>query len=155
MPADGSTQALVARRVQGVRKRADGGTEYFHAFLGATIVAPGHQQVLPLPPEFIAPRDGAEKQDCERTAAKRWLAKHGREAVHLKPVFLGDDTTDESGFAVVQPRGGIAIKVGGGPSLATHRLESTRAVFEWLVDARNLFAATPRQPAATNVDRNT
>jgi len=28
-------------------------------------------------------------------------------------------------------------------------------VFEWLVDARNLFAATPQQPAATNADRNT
>jgi hypothetical protein len=38
------------------RKRSDGGKEYFHAFLGASIVAPGHQQVLPLPPEFIAPR---------------------------------------------------------------------------------------------------
>ena len=57
------------------RKRSDGGTEYFHAFLGATIVAPGHQQVLPLPPEFIAPRDGAEKQDCERNAAKRRLER--------------------------------------------------------------------------------
>ena len=52
------------------RKRSDGGTEYCHAFLGASIVAPGHQQVLPLPPEFIAPQDGAEKQDCERNAAK-------------------------------------------------------------------------------------
>ena len=60
------------------RKRADGGTEYFHAFLGATIVASGHQQVLPLPPEFIAPRDGAEKQDCERNAAKRRLERASR-----------------------------------------------------------------------------
>jgi hypothetical protein len=48
----------------------DGGVEYFHAFLGASVVAPGHAQVLPLPPEFIAPQDGAEKQDCERVAAK-------------------------------------------------------------------------------------
>ncbi|HEY4175106.1 MAG TPA: hypothetical protein VGM42_18900 [Rhodopila sp.] len=53
------------------RKRADGGTEYFHAFLSASIVAPGHQHVLPLAPEFIAPQDGAEKQDCERNAARR------------------------------------------------------------------------------------
>jgi hypothetical protein len=33
------------------RRRADGGTEYFHSFLGASIVAPGHRQVLPLPPD--------------------------------------------------------------------------------------------------------
>ena len=57
------------------RKRADGGIEYFHAFLGASIVAPGHRQVLPLPPESIAPQDWAEKQDCERNAVKRWLAR--------------------------------------------------------------------------------
>jgi len=60
------------------------------------------------------------------------------------PVFAGDDTTDETGFAVVQPRGGVAIKVGSGPSLAVHRLESPRAVFEWLVEARDLLAAGPR-----------
>ena len=67
------------------------------------------------------------------------------------PVFAGDDTTDESGFALVQPRGGIAIKVGTGPSQALHRLDSPRAVFEWLVAARDLLAtpssATPRSPA--------
>ncbi len=61
------------------------------------------------------------------------------------PVFAGDDTTDESGFALVQPRGGIAIKVGSGPSLALHRLESPRAVYEWLVQARDLLAAPPKQ----------
>ena len=57
------------------------------------------------------------------------------------PVFAGDDTTDESGFAVVQPRGGIGIKVGSGPSLALHRLESPRAVYEWLVQLRDQLAA--------------
>jgi hypothetical protein len=73
------------------RRRSDGGTEYFHAFLGATVVAPGHTRVLPLPPEFITPQDGAEKQDCERAAAKRWLAKHGNALARFRPVFLGDD----------------------------------------------------------------
>ncbi len=57
------------------------------------------------------------------------------------PVFAGDDTTDESGFAVVQPRGGIAIKVGSGPSQALHRLDSPLAVFEWLVAARNMLSS--------------
>jgi hypothetical protein len=32
-----------------------------------------------------------EKQDCERGAAKRWLARHGRSVAHLLPIFLGDD----------------------------------------------------------------
>jgi trehalose 6-phosphate phosphatase len=59
------------------------------------------------------------------------------------PVFAGDDTTDETGFAIVQPRGGVAIKVGSGPSLALHRLDSPRAVFEWLTQARDLLAAPP------------
>ena len=41
-----------------------------------------------------------------------------------RPVFVGDDTTDEAGFARVQGSGGIAIKVGLGPSIAHHRIGS-------------------------------
>ena len=29
------------------------GSEHFHTFLGATRVAPGHETVVPLPPEFV------------------------------------------------------------------------------------------------------
>jgi hypothetical protein len=73
------------------RHRANGRVESYHAMLAATIVAPGHAMALPLMPEFIAPQDGAEKQDCERSAAKRWLAAHGRRLGHLQPIYLGDD----------------------------------------------------------------
>lgn len=73
------------------RRRSDGATEHFHAFLGASLVAPGHKKVLPLPPEFIAPQDGAEKQDCERNAAKRWLGKHAPALARYRPIYLGDD----------------------------------------------------------------
>ena len=59
--------------------------------LAATLVAPGHNMVMPLMPGFIAKPDGAEKQDGERNAAKRWLAAHGERVKPLKPVFLGDD----------------------------------------------------------------
>ena len=69
------------------RRRSDGGIEYFHSFLGASLVAPGHKKVLPLPPEFIAPQDGGEKQDCERNAAKRWLAKHGPSMARYRPIY--------------------------------------------------------------------
>jgi hypothetical protein len=40
---------------------------------------------------FIAPQDGAEKQDCEIAAAKRWLTAHGRRYAALDAVYLGDD----------------------------------------------------------------
>ena len=46
---------------------------------------------LPLLLEFIAPQDGAEKQDWERRAAKRWLATHGERVKDLRPIYLGDD----------------------------------------------------------------
>jgi len=58
--------------------------------LAATSVAPGHSKVVPLFPEFIAPQDGAEKQDCERKV-KRWHAKHGERLSWLRPIYLGDD----------------------------------------------------------------
>jgi hypothetical protein len=73
------------------RQRGKGEREYFHAMLGATMVAPGHDKVIPLEPEFIAPQDGAEKQDCENAAAKRWLAAHGEHYARLNPIYLGDD----------------------------------------------------------------
>ncbi len=65
--------------------------ESYHTLLAATAVAPGHSKVVPLFPEFIAPQDGAEKQDCERNAAKRWHAKHADRLRPLRPVYLGDD----------------------------------------------------------------
>jgi len=73
------------------RRRSNGKTEFFHAMLGATVVAPGHRHVLPLEPEFIAPQDRAEKQDSESRAAQRWLAAHGPQYASLMPIYLGGD----------------------------------------------------------------
>jgi hypothetical protein len=66
-------------------------TEYYHAMLSATLVAPGHNYAIPLEPEFIVPQDGAEKQDCESRAARRWLATHAADHAALSPIYLGDD----------------------------------------------------------------
>ncbi len=51
------------------------------------------------------------------------------------PVFVGDDVTDEHGFAVVRSLHGIAVKVGPGPTIANHRLDDVAAVRRWLDDA--------------------
>ena len=111
------------------RKRADGGTEYFHSFLGASIVAPGHARVLPLPPEFIVPQDGAEKQDCERNAVKRWLARHGPTLAHLRPVFLADDLMSCQPVAE-------AIQAVGGHFILTCKPSSHKTVTEYLHGAK-------------------
>jgi len=73
------------------RKRSDGDEEYFHSFLGATIVQPGNQKVFCLPPEFIQPQDGDKKQDCELKAAQRWLERVAQRCEKYNPVYLGDD----------------------------------------------------------------
>jgi hypothetical protein len=118
------------------RRRANGKTENYHAMpgeplgstLAGTVVAPGHAMALPLMPEFIAPQDGAEKQDCERNAAKRWLAAHAQRLKDLRPVYLGDDL-----FAC-QPIAD-AITAAGGDFLLTAKPASHKALYDFMQGA--------------------
>lgn len=50
------------------------------------------------------------------------------------PVFLGDDTTDEDGFAEINRRGGVSIRVGAPSSVtaASYALPSVVATLDWL-----------------------
>jgi len=48
------------------------------------------------------------------------------------PVFVGDDATDEDGFAAVDALGGVSVKVGAGPSAAQYRLPDVAAVWAWI-----------------------
>lgn len=61
------------------------------------------------------------------------------------PVFVGDDVTDEAGFAAVQALGGTAIKVGPGDTLARYRCSHPSAVRHWL-----LSGLTRTNPATAN-----
>ncbi|MGK5079915.1 trehalose-phosphatase [Janthinobacterium sp. HLX7-2] len=58
-----------------------------------------------------------------------------------RPVFAGDDTTDEAGFAYVQQIGGQGVKVGSGPSAATMRVASPGALRAVLLTASVLAAS--------------
>lgn len=110
------------------RKRATGKVESYHSMLAATIVAPGHAMALPLMPEFISPQDGAEKQDCERNAVKRWLARHGERVKDLRPIYLGDDL-----FAC-QPIA-EAITAAAGDFLLTAKPSSHQALYDFMQGA--------------------
>ncbi len=89
------TQYFASSRIHcdqcSAKHHKNGTTTYSHTAITPVIVAPGNPRVIPLEPEFITPQDGHKKQDCENTAAKRWLLQHGRHYSALGVTILGDD----------------------------------------------------------------
>jgi hypothetical protein len=69
----------------------DGSTTYYHCVLTPVIVRPDSNDVIALPPEFIVPQDGHDKQDCENAAAKRWIQGRGSKYSSMGVTILGDD----------------------------------------------------------------
>lgn len=107
--------------------------------------------------------------ETQRRLGERFTVQTGKRVVELKPVgrdkgvailefmqeppfrgrtpiFVGDDATDEYGFAVTNLMHGHSVKVGRGPSTARWRLSDVDAVREWLT--RGIHAATPAEGAA-------
>ncbi|MEZ5815888.1 MAG: trehalose-phosphatase [Hyphomicrobiaceae bacterium] len=52
-----------------------------------------------------------------------------------RPLFAGDDVTDEDAFRLVNARGGLTLKIGAGESNATYRLADTAAFLAWLAES--------------------
>jgi len=52
-----------------------GEVTYYHQLMGGVIIHPNLREVIPLMPEPILKQDGETKNDCERNAAKRFLAQ--------------------------------------------------------------------------------
>ncbi len=73
------------------KEHENGTTTYFHTAITPVFVAPGQNRVISLPPEFITPQDGHNKQDCENAAAKRWINRYGPVYKELGITVLGDD----------------------------------------------------------------
>jgi len=64
---------------------------YAHTVLIPVLAKPGTQEVLVLEPEFISPQDGADKQDCERNAARRWVMRNATAFAGRHVTILADD----------------------------------------------------------------
>src|SRR5688572_14021101 len=61
------------------------------------------------------------------------------------PVFVGDDLTDEAGFAIVNEMSGYSIKVGPGPTCARFSLRTVTRVREWLAEGMDRAESIPPQ----------
>ena len=73
------------------RRHKNGKINYSHGMVTAVLVKPACPYVIDLPPEFIIPQDGHDKQDCENAAFKRWLQKHAERYHSYGITVLGDD----------------------------------------------------------------
>ncbi|HEY0683684.1 MAG TPA: trehalose-phosphatase [Steroidobacter sp.] len=63
-----------------------------------------------------------------------------------KPVFIGDDVTDEDAFAVVNDMGGVSIRVGQAVATrAKHRLGGVSEVLRWLQTVPPVVPPLPAQ----------
>ncbi len=72
-------------------------------------------------------RPGADKGGAVRVFMRE------PDFAHALPIFVGDDLTDEDGFAAADALGGFGVIVGDRlDTCARHRLKGVREVYKWL-----------------------
>jgi hypothetical protein len=78
------------------RVHRNGSITYAHQMLGAALIHPDQRAVIPLMSEPIMHRDGTDKNDCERNAAKRFVAKLRQDHPHLKFIVTEDSLSSNA-----------------------------------------------------------
>ena len=73
-----------------------GTVTYRHQMLGAALIHPDKRAVMPLMPEPIIKQDGAEKNDGERHAAKRFITTLRQDHPHRKGVVTEDSLSSNA-----------------------------------------------------------
>jgi len=74
----------------------NGSITYYHQMLGGAIIHPDMREVIPLMPEPIVKQDGTSKNDCERNAAKRFIAKLRQDHPHLTFIVTEDSLSSNA-----------------------------------------------------------
>src|SRR3954452_10599581 len=74
----------------------NGKVTYSHQLLTGALVHPDFAEVIPVAPEPIIQQDGVTKNDCERSAGKRFMAQFRQDHPHL-PVIVVEDGLSSNG----------------------------------------------------------
>ena len=74
----------------------NGSITYYHQMFGAALIHPDFREVIPLMPEPIVKQDGTDKNDCERNAAKRFVAKLRQDHPHRKFIVTEDSLSSNA-----------------------------------------------------------
>lgn len=121
----------------------NGSSVYYHQMLGACIVHPDQSNVIPLCPEIIQNKDGAEKNDCERNAAKRFIENFKREHPHLKVIVVADGIASNAPYIRLlkenQMKYILGAKPGDHKSLFASVEESEASVYHEILDEKGIL----------------
>jgi trehalose 6-phosphate phosphatase len=143
--------ARFAARHQGLLLEDKGATLALHYRLAPGLASHVHRTLRTHLPAAGAPGSGWRLQPGKGvleikpdgrdkgTAVREYLRE--RPFAGRVPVFVGDDRTDEFGFAAAAAAGGLGVKVGRGPTQARHRLRNVTAVRRWLAALATADAA--------------
>lgn len=111
------------------KHKKTGEVTYYHHMLGASLVHPDKNVVIPLAPEPIIKGDGQTKNDCERTASKRLLQDLRREHPHLKVLVVEDGLASNYPHLTLLDSLNMAYVIGVKPG-------DHKYLFEWTRDLK-------------------
>ncbi len=80
-----------------------------------------------MPPEFVQPQDGKDKQDGELAASARWLARWGEHDRPWRITYLGDDRYCHQSHC-------LRVRAQQADFLFTCKPESHATLYEWVGD---------------------
>ena len=124
------------------QNKQTGEITYSHQMLGVALVHPDQKAVIPLMPEPIIKQDGQEKNDCERNAAKRLLAKLAQDYPRLPLIIIEDALSANAPHLKELKRHNFRFIVGVKPGDHTYLFDHVAQAhsadetteFEYLVD---------------------
>lgn len=108
-------------------RRAPQLASYAHRLVKAAVATLGARYCLLAGNRVVEIRPSGEDKGTAIAAFMRERPFHGR-----LPVFLGDDISDEYGFAMINRLAGHSVKIGAGASVARWRLRDAVAVRTWM-----------------------